>query len=478
MKYVDQTVSQRRHIFDMGLVRSGFQPDRISQLGRKRIILGADLVEHQYGVIKRGVSRPIERLGVLYKEHPLVSWGASFRTRHFQRYDFLNEWNNFGYGRIEVDSDSPFSCNTMCIVGDGAEVIAEVVDVTTGEKICDYAAVIRSGDSIVLWFNRDAGPVDGYDWVVIENFLSKYHNEIYGGYPFVSEVPYACEGAVTMRIDCDEAIGSGRALHRLYRAYDMPFSMAIKTDQTISENDRLLISEVLIGGGAVVGHSHTHTPDWGGSAQAASWEVVNSRKVLGELGVLGINDDYVVSPFHQNSTESIVGLCAAGVRGFVGGIICNDPQFLLARAGVVPFVKGIISHSQQCMFHGDTYHRDGNSIEGYMSAFRQALETNTFFGYLDHPFSNYLYGWSSEEERLGAHEEFLKFMDEFPNIWRANLVDALRFLEMKSTVKIVMNGDGFAATLPLNDRFLGLPSVAVVYGDKQYELKMGDTVVF
>ncbi len=419
-----------------------------------------------------------EDLSVIYRSHPLVHFSEDFRRRSFIRFDFAREWNNRGYGGISIDpSESCFSCSQAYFLNEDWFVLAEVINHKTDEKVSDYAGVRVFEDKLVLWFNRQSGPVDGYDWIIVENFLKRYLNQVYSGQPVISEVPFGYSAAITMRIDCDEAVASGRRLFELYKKYEMPFSMAIKTQQPLDEPDVTLMRDVIFSGGSVVGHSHTHAPNWGGSAASARWEVEESHRVLRSLGVDGINYDYVVSPFHQNSKEAVEGLRNAGIKAFVSGIICNDPEFLMARAGQVPLVDGILSHSQQCMFHGDTYHQDGNSIDGYKLAWQQALETKTFFGYLDHPFSSYWYGWESEEERLSAHEEFLAHLGTYSNIWRSSLVDALRFIEMKSTVRVEQTSKGFKYTLPFSDKFRGLPSIEVVYGEKSHELRLGEEIV-
>lgn len=442
----------------------------------KQLVFADDIVK--MGLISVGAIDGYSEsdLAIRYAPHSLVSAISGERKRSFIRYDFSEEWNNQGYGRITTLSGTPFSCCMSYIVPESWQVIAEVFNTKTGEKVSDYAAIRSDTRGVALWFNRPVGPVDGYDWTIVENFFSKYEVDNWGGSPFVSEIPYGYSGAITMRIDCDEAVASGRRLFELYKKYEMPFSMAIKTQQPICENDICLMKDVIFFGGSVVGHSHTHAPNWGGSAASAQWEVEESHRVLRSLGVEGINYDYVVSPFHQNSREAVEGLRNAGIKAFVSGIICNDPEFLMARAGQVPLVDGILSHSQQCMFHGDTYHQDGNSIDGYKLAWQQALETKTFFGYLDHPFSNYWYGWESEEERLKVHEEFLVYLGTFSKIWRASLVEALRFIEMKSTVKVEQTSEGFKYILPFSDKFRGLPSLEIVYGTKSYELRMGEEV--
>ncbi len=463
-------------LLDIALLRSGF-PIRGKFLD-KRILVASEIdnvANNSAG--EAFCSKKDKDLYIRYRPHSLIPFDEPSMTRDFLRYDFQQEWNNKGYGRISTDSSSPFSCSQAYFLeGPNVEILAEVFDRQTGKKLSDYAALIEKDNQSILWFNRPVGPLDGYDWVIVEEFLASYRAGVGGSFPCVSEIPFGYQGAMTMRIDCDEAVASGRRLFELYRKKGMPFSMAIKTQQELGGGDKELITEVLKDHGSVVGHSHTHAPNWGGSAASAQWEITECHKALNALNIDGINYDYVVSPFHQNPPQSVQGLRDAGIKGFVGGIICNDPEYLMARAGAVPGVSGIISHSQQCMLHGETFHNANNSIQGYKEAFLQAVQTRTFFGYLDHPFSGYWYGWASEDERLSAHEQFLNYIFEFPKIWKANLVDAMRFLEMKSTVKITKSGEVFKVFLPFQERFKGLPPVRIDYEGRAFLLNLGDQV--
>lgn len=418
-------------------------------------------------------------LTVRYRNHPLLSKALSYYERDFVRFDFQSEWNNLGFGIITLNEESAFSLAGTHFLPDDADIIGEVFCKKSGKKVCDYAGIIRTGETRHLWFNRKVGPIDGFDWHIVENFLS-LSVDVPSSYihPLVSEIPHGYSGAVTMRIDCDEAISTGLELFQLYAKNNVPFSLAIKTQQEIAKADVALMTAVLNAGGSIVGHSHTHAPNWGGSIDSAEWEARTSAEALRDLGIVGISYDYVVSPFHQNPQYAVKGLANAGVKGFVGGISCNDAEYLVARAGLVPGGDKIITHSQQCMFHGDIYRRYNSSIDIYKAAFKQALATETFFGYLDHPFSSYYYGWSSEAERLHAHGQFLEFLNSIPGIWMANLVDAMRFLEMKSTVIIEqISGNAFSIHLPNNSRFLDLPAISVKYGKKIFKLNLGESIV-
>lgn len=355
------------------------------------------------GIIDRAGAEPV----VQFQPHRLTQ-SLHLKSRAFKRFDFTNEWNNLGYGEILSASNAIWSL---------------------AEPSSTYAALYEGANTSILWFNRPVGPIDGFDWRIVEEFIENP----------IPEFPTQYIGAVTMRIDCDEAIASGRKLFELYRKYDFPFSMAIKTSQSIQDEDIRLMKDVIAAGGSIVTHSHSHAPNWGGSRDAAKLEVEISNEILKSLLPEYYSSTsaahYAVSPFHQNPQYAVEGIRDAGIRGFVGGIIHNDPEYLMARSGPVPFVDGIISHTEQCMLHGDCYHQAGNSIQTYVDAWKSALSTKTFFGFLDHPFSAYQYGWHTEDERLGVHEEFLQELARTPNVWRASLVDTLEFLVKRTQSK-------------------------------------------
>ena len=339
-------------------------------------------------------------------------------------YDFTNEWNNLGYG--PVLNSGPFSINLK--LRSKIKCLANLVD-STGLEI-PFVHIFKTIDREILWINREAGLADGNDWSLVENFFSE-------DFPRLLEVPYGFKCAVTMRIDCDEDIKSGRKLFELYKTLDVPFSMAIKTCLPRIEADLELIRDVLNSRGSVVSHSHTHKPYWGGSYETALNDAKRARK---EIEVLGGNTDYVVSPFHQNPKYAVEAIREAGHIGFVAGIIHNDPEYLCGRSGAVPFVEKIFTHSQQCMLHGDCYHSTGLDI--YKKSFLNHYESGTFFGFLDQPFSNYKYGWNCEEERLNAHEDFLNYLMSFEKVWFASLVDTLDFLYDRYNTKIWIDING------------------------------------
>jgi hypothetical protein len=377
---------------------------------------------HTYVTIGR-----IDESNIIFDNHVLTQ-NLGLKVRAFERYDFGKEWNNLGYGKISPISDPIWG---LCDPG-----------------LTEYCGIFQSEHQSILWFNRPVGPIDGFDWRIIEDFISCYRPEDRITLPVLSEIPAGFSAASTFRIDCDESIASGRELYELYRKYGFPFSLAIKTEQDFSADATALIQEVISSGGSILIHSHTHAPEWGEPSSRAGpksrgdafFEASTALSELRSRFPDAVNS-YAVSPFHQNPRAALPKLLKAGIDGFVGGIICNDPEFLLARGGQVPFCEGMISHSEQCMFHGDCIHPHGDSLEIYDLALENAVRTHTFFGYLDHPFSNYHYGWRSESARLDAHERFLKKINSIPGMVKLSTRDSLDFFHDRSIARIrIENG--------------------------------------
>lgn len=442
----------------------------------KRVALGLDFPNLKSQASTRSFCAA--ELEIKYSPIALVSFAGASLRKPLERFDFLREWNNLGYGAIGVSGESQWNLSGFFLAPSGAQVIASVVLKTTGEKICDYAFILDESTKSTLWFNRDVGPIDGYDWSIVENFYSDYRSDELPCFPVLREIPAGFNSAVTMRIDCDEAVASGRELFELFAEARVPFSLAIKTQQQLLSADVSLMADVIAAGGTVCSHSHTHAPNWGGSREAAKEEIRVSHEILRSLKIPGINYEYVVSPFHQNPVYAVEGLRDAGIRGFVAGIICNDPEFLMARGGQVPLVEGIISHSQQCMFHGDSVHTQGESIAVYEQAFRQAKETNTFFGYLDHPLSGYNYGWKSEAARLSTHAKFLDYLRSEEGCWFASLEQAMGFMDMKSKVFVQDESKQVSFSLDSQARFDSLPYLTVRHRGELKTLKPGIGATF
>jgi len=394
-----------------------------------------------------------------------VGLGASspLRRRHLCRFDFTSEWNNLGYGRIGTGAD-PWSIAVVARPDD-ATVVGELV--LDGEMLRGAVATVRDTPTAsILWFARPVGPVDGADWRIVEAFISDYRNETLPCRPHLRDIPHGAAAAVTMRLDCDEDIASVRPLLDLYRSRGIPLSVAVMTGQPESPANTDLLADVRRAGGSILSHSSTHRPNWGGSAEAAAAEAAESKAWL-ESRVAGLGVRYAVSPFHQNPTYVPAALAGAGYRGFVGGTISNDPEYLMARGGAVPYGStGFVSHSQSCMLHGDCMLSGEDPLRIYREAFRTARAGGQFFGYLDHPFSpRYSYGWASEAYRLSQHADFLDFMqtDCAGKILFVNEDTCLDFMHEKATTDISFDeargafeiSRHAAAGLPLSIGFRG-----------------------
>ncbi len=382
--------------------------------------------------------------------HALARLAPSLK-RPLCRFDFADEWNNLGFGRIRLDG-SAWSVQSAVAIGD-ATPLARLVG--PGETATVYAAVRETAAGSVLWFNRPVGPVDSLEWRIVESFLADHRAGELPCWPCLAEIPAGYEGAVCARLDCDEAVASCGALFELYQDHGLPLSLALLTGQAVGKADIDLLRRLLAAGGSVVSHSVRHEPNWGGSHERACQEAADSRHWFDEHLPEAAPVRYAVSPFHQNPAYAVQALADTRYEGFAGGIIANDPEYLLGRAGRVPFVsRPLVSLSTQCMLHGDCYARAGNSIDVYRESFDQHLAAGATFGYLDHPFSSrYQYGWSDEATRVAAHAELIEHIGNRPEIWWANLGDVLDFLGNRDAVRIeAISNDQLSVETPAGAR--------------------------
>lgn len=370
---------------------------------------------------------------LLYPANALWAGQPPYAERCLWRFDFADEWNNLGYGRIRTDNGA-FALSCLAKAAVGAQVLAEIA----GTPWC-YAA-LRDGEThSVLWVGRAVGPVDSLEWRMIERFVAHWRSGDLACLPCLEDVPFGYDATVTMRLDCDQNVSSARPLFDLYQDFGVPFSLAIATGLEMDASDLALLDVVGRSGG-LVSHSVTHPADWGGSRAAARAEATQARRWLERR--CGRKAPYAVSPFHQNSREAVAGLAEAGVAAFIGGVDCNDPEFLLGRSGVAPFGSGVVSQSHQCMLHGDCYHRAGGSLEVYRQAFAAHHAARGILGYLDHPQSaSYAYGWTDLTEQVAVHAEWLSYLKPF-NLWRPNLNRALDFSVRKARSTVRIGEDG------------------------------------
>ncbi len=399
--------------------------------------VGNTVVKEESGVFSHSLWK------IAYRFHDLTSQ-VPYQERYLSRYDFTDEWNNHGYGRIGVQGD-PLYAIAQCVQCKVSDEELGWIENEFGEKIGSYCTVHDSKNGSVLWVNRAVGPVDSLEWTIIEQYLSCYRSAEFFSFPYLLEVPAGFTGVCTMRLDCDQAIAAARPLFELYCQEEIPFSLAVLTGLPMDQADWDLIHDVVASGGAIVTHSVNHQPDWGGSYEVALKEALESKWWL-ENAVPATNvNRYLVSPFHQNPRYAVKAMADAGYAGFIGGIIHNDPDYLLARSGVVPYMgdSDFFSLSQQCMLHGDCFHNYGNSIAPYLETFRFHHSCQSIFGYLDHPFSSeYQYGWLTESERLAAHRELIREMKSVDGIWFCNLNACLDFCHKRARTQVWVDPKG------------------------------------
>lgn len=358
--------------------------------------------------------------------------------RYFFRYDFTDEWNNASYGKIDGFFKSIYSIPMKTTQSEYS--IASIYN-EYNEFISEYACIKDDIQGSVLWFNREVGPIDSFEWSIIEDFICNYRADDLICLPCILDIPAEYDSLVTMRLDCDQDVASAKKLCEMYFDEKVPMTLALNTSIVKKKEDFDLINKVILNNGAVVSHSQNHFPNWGGSYLGAKLEALGSRFWIENNILKKKRLKYVVSPFHQNPQYAVQAMCDCGYKGFIGGIIHNDPEYLMARAGVVPFVENIVSLSQQCMLHGDCYHNYGSSINVYEETYNKFLLNNSIFGYLDHPFSKeYQYGWLSEDERINVHQSLIKYIkNKSKSVGFWNIEQVLDWIVKKSQIRFILD---------------------------------------
>lgn len=369
------------------------------------------------------------RVLIEYLENLPFGLESPIKSRPLLRFDYSKEWNNLGYGHVTTDGTKwSVSCVAKPVSTESVSVASLYLD---KDYLTSYIVLSGLNTSQVLWVNRSVGLVDTSEFRLIETFITNYLPEKSICLPLLREIPFGYDAMISMRLDCDEAIASSRELFELYKAHNIPFSLAIKSGQPIDKSDTELIEDVVKSGGAVLSHSVNHKPNWGDSYQEVLNEAFGSRQEIIGLSKLIDSVDYAVSPFHKNSEYAVRALDELDYKGFIGGIICNDPEFLISRAGVVMADLDIVSHSQQCMLHGDVL------LSVIKQSVSNAVKGNIMFAYLDHPFSErYQYGWESEASRLEAHASLINYIKKINNVLFVNENELLDFVVMRSRLRL------------------------------------------
>ncbi|BDC39225.1 polysaccharide deacetylase [Paraburkholderia terrae] len=371
--------------------------------------------------------------------------GGRMWVRPFERFDFTDEWNNLGFGAIRADG-SIWAVSAPIDAPEDTRLASVTID---DERVFTYAALWERDAASVLWFNRPVGPIDSFEWRLVENFVSSHRSDRTVCQPVLSEIPWGYDAAITSRLDCDEDVESARPLWDAYRRLGIPFSLAVHTTNLGSDVNHGILRELAADPhAAILSHTATHAPNWGGSYEAALLEGRESMGLIERVTQEAVR--YAVSPFHQSPAYALEALSDAGYDGCIGGIIRNDPEFLIARGGALAGLPaGFVGHSQQTMLHGDCMLASGDPLAVFKQAFDLAFETRTLFGYLDHPFSErYQYGWPTEAGRIDAHEKFVAYMSaRAGNPLFMNEETALDFLRARSFASVVADTDGLRVQL-------------------------------
>lgn len=444
----------------------GVVPPILAQFLNMQVESISDRVANASVCLPAPIHRFSESTGYVKYIKGLGDWAQKLPLRSLRRYDYSNEWNNLGFGAITTDG-------TMWSLSACANIQPENVVaylMADEESLSAYCALWDYSQSSLLWFNREVGPIDSYEWRLIEVYISQYRFHDLPAWPVISEIPDGYAGAATMRLDCDEDVESARPLFIAYKEWSIPFSLALHATVLADPRHHRLPLEVMNSGGAILSHTLTHAPNWGGSQKEALREGSESAVIINQA--TEITPKYAVSPFHQTPPYARLGLAQAGYTGCIGGIIANDPDFVMARGGRPPYSESdFIGHTQQCMLHGDCLLESGDPLRVYKQAFEQSFLSKTFFGYLDHPFSErYQYGWNNEDERINAHYQLINYIRKMSDgILFLNENQALDFIHYKSNIYIEQLDGALKVSTPLSHNARVL-NVAIEYGSNVYSM--------
>ncbi|WP_141195545.1 polysaccharide deacetylase [Vibrio sp. V09_P4A23P171] len=356
-----------------------------------------------------------------------------------QRYDFMGEWNNLDYGFIDSrQSNWSLASNCLCSIDSSIAWVSDSV----GNKI-SYISLLESESDSIFWVNRNVGLCDAHEWILLENFVSDYRTNNLSCLPVLKDIPWGYDSAITMRLDCDEDVTSAEYLYEAYKLENVPLSLALHTSILESGVHDEFVSRFIMEGGAILSHTHTHAPQWGGSYDSAMFEAQTSKSIIKQR--FGVDVEFAVTPFHHAPRFALEALKDSEYKGCVGGIVMNDPEFVYARGGEIEGLEAFIGHTQQVMLHGDCVLNAEDPIMVYKESFDRTYLAQSFFGYLDHPFSErYTYGWINEEQRLNIHLEFIRYMKtKAKNPLFTDQINTLRFMFDKSKVIFVKTESGY-----------------------------------
>jgi hypothetical protein len=443
-KNFDRALFSRGKVICLGIPAQDIAPEILPFLGLKEDHNLPSLSGQDFCPSCEGIHHTTSAAHVRYVSHPLTA-GLShgMMKRPFTRFDFTDEWNNLGFGRITTDNTSWGVPRTLSF--DGAKELASITlcgdegDVYAGA----YVSLFDTPQASVLWCPRPTGMVDSTEWTVVERFASDWRADELPCLPVMLQTPAGCRALVTMRLDCDEDISSARDLFEWYVAEDIPFSLAVKTSLPMTPEHLAMLRDVHASGGTLLSHSHTHPENWGASKDETQAEITASRQWFKDKLPEAPAPELAVSPFHTNPPYAMQGLEESGVAGVVSGIIHNDPEYMLGRAGCVPFTQGSpMSISQQSMLHGDSYREQKQSVDVHIQAFEAQHAARGIFGYLDHPFSKrYQYGWDTKQQRLEAHKKLVSAIREYEGVQFWSQAGCFEFIRQCSMVRLTTSQD-------------------------------------
>ena len=377
--------------------------------------------------------------------------------RYLLRYDFEDEWNNYGYGKITGKNDI-WSVKSLIFCKNKKQNIGTI---KINNKLITFVSLHQLNKCCILFINRDVGIFDGFDVTIIEKFISSYKNNL-PNFPIVSEIPSSYSGLVTMRLDCDENIKSAKKINQLYNHFKVPFSLAILTS-ILTKADKNFLKSIIKKNGAILSHSHDHLVNFGHNHETCLLQINTSIKKLKELD---LNTEFVVAPFHHTPHFTYNVLHDLKIKGLIGGINKNYPKDISFRSGFYSKEIKVLLNNQQCMMHGDI-HPLSDKIDNYKKSFLISYKNKRAFGYLDHPFSQrYSYGWKNEKLRLNAHRKFLKFIKKKSNIIFLNQNDFMNFLYTKSQINITMDTSHFNIKMKKFKNYF----FSIIYKNKKFIL--------
>ncbi|MBC87499.1 MAG: hypothetical protein CL677_10020 [Bdellovibrionaceae bacterium] len=377
---------------------------------------------------------------IVYSNNNSIGSLLSRYVRPLVRYDFQDEWNNLGFGSVKVGK-GPFDVSTVYKLSNLMDEVSGVFN--EGESFGSFQWVQSFGNAYVYVCSRPALTFDSYEVAAFEEFISSFsHSMDFPCVASITDASFDYDLSVTMRLDCDESILSSQALFSFYRERDIPFSLAIKSNLEEAYESSYFFKEIEGAGGSLLSHSYAHLRNWGSDKKEATLDAVRSIKAF-ERFLPSKKIRRAVSPFHSNERYSVNALEEVGYRGFIAGSVSSAPEYSVFRGGKVPSDRGaIVTHSQQCMLHGDCLLEGSDPLKIPLLSAEIHNRCGAIFGYLDHPFSDrYQYGWESENARQEVHKKLLDTLERRYKVNYLSEDEVLDIFEKKDSIQIESGKD-------------------------------------